>query len=356
MESILKLEPAIEYLMRQWLHQLDQFAEQSTTFDLGYWLQLFAFDAVGAFSFSRPFGFVEQGDDQGMFAKIENASGSAMWVMHAKWVYQLHQRIVKPLLGNLLALNHRNGFFFNFAQDQVRDRKENGGSNEDIVGQLFRIQETKPEVSDLTISFMMTSNVFAGADTTSTAMRAVVVMLLKHERVRNRFLAELRERQVSGSISDPVKMHQTEDWPYFQAILYESLRIHPPAAFNLDRTVPQSGCTIQGRFVPGGTVVGTNAWVLHRSVAIWGEDAEAFRPERWLEPGHSAELKRYFFAFGGGTRTCIGRHISWLEISKVITTLFMRYRITLADDAQITDTFRGVVFIEGLRVKISLRE
>lgn len=60
---------------------------------------------------------------------------------------------------------------------------------------------------------------------------------------------------------------------------------------------------------------------------IWGPDFEEFHPERWLDKENEGQLseskhfdlascdgeltndsvERIFFAFGGGSRTCIGR-------------------------------------------------
>ncbi|OGM41477.1 hypothetical protein ABOM_010074, partial [Aspergillus bombycis] len=64
------------------------------------------------------------------------------------------------------------------------------------------------------------------------------------------------------------------------------------------------------------TVIGTNPWVIHRNKQIFGEDADVFRPERWLE-GNASRKERFFFAFGAGSRTCIGKSLGLLEISKV---------------------------------------
>lgn len=66
--------------------------------------------------------------------------------MHAGWLFKLHQKFVMPLVGNLLAVNERNGFFFLFAQREVQTRKDRGGNDKDIVGQLFQVQKIKEEL------------------------------------------------------------------------------------------------------------------------------------------------------------------------------------------------------------------
>jgi hypothetical protein len=60
------------------------------------------------------------------------------------------------------------------------------------------------------------------------------------------------------------------------------MRMHPGVQYPLERVVPRGGATINGHFLPEGTIVGVNAAVIHRDRQIFGQDADEFRPERWL--------------------------------------------------------------------------
>ncbi|KAF2967911.1 hypothetical protein GQX73_g5704 [Xylaria multiplex] len=115
---------------------------------------------------------------------------------------------------------------------------------------------------------------------------------------------------------------------------------------------------------------------MHRVSQICGDDVEEFRPERWLDCEDPGTLRRFFFAFGGGTRTCIGRSkpyarpvqvaiaylmnekdmlkdISWLEIEKIVPTLVMRYNFKLADGSRLTEECGVLVLLKGLRVQVT---
>ena len=83
---------------------------------------------------------------------------------------------------------------------------------------------------------------------------------------------------------------------------------------SLPRTVPHDGANIAEHYLPAGSVVGANPWVIHRNREVFGDDVEAFRPERWLDEAQKGDMHRFFFAFGSGARTCLGRNISWLEM------------------------------------------
>lgn len=68
-----------------------------------------------------------------------------------------------------------------------------------------------------------------------------------------------------------------------QAVIRETERMHPVIGNPFERVVPDSGAVFNGYFVPKGTIVGVTGWVTHFDKSVFGEDAELFRPERWLE-------------------------------------------------------------------------
>ena len=59
--------------------------------------------------------------------------------------------------------------------------------------------------------------------------------------------------------------------------------MHPAVGQLLERVVPDGGATISGVWLPEGTIVGVNPWVPGRDKSTYGEDADEYRPERWLE-------------------------------------------------------------------------
>ncbi|KOC11290.1 putative cytochrome P450 [Aspergillus flavus AF70] len=74
-------------------------------------------------------------------------------------------------------------------------------------------------------------------------------------------------------------------------------------------------------------IVGVNAWVAHYNEDIFGRDAATFRPERWLESDKEwlSVMEQNLLTFGAGVRTCIGKNLSLLEMSKVIPELYRQF-------------------------------
>lgn len=105
--------------------------------------------------------------------------------------------------------------------------------------------------------------------------------------------------------------------------------MHPALGVNIERVVPASGDTIAGHYVPGGTIVGCNPWVIGRDVAIFGDDVDTYRPERWLrDAGAVKDMTQTMFQFGGGNHVCLGKNIALLEIYKLVPSLLKRFQVS----------------------------
>jgi cytochrome P450 len=180
---------------------------------------------------------------------------------------------------------------------------------------------------------LKSANVFAGSDTTAIAMRAVVYFLCRHPEKKEKLVAEIDNKYAAGKLSEPITYRESvEELPYLQAVMKESMRLHPSVGLLLERYVPPEGVTLNNHFLPGGTIVGINAWVVHRDPVIFPAPEE-FRPERWLNatPQQLKVMEQTTFQFGAGSRVCLGKWMSLIEMSKVLPQLFTEFEVELAE-------------------------
>lgn len=112
-----------------------------------------------------------------------------------------------------------------------------------------------------------------------------------------------------------------------------------------------------GHFIPEGYTVGINAAVLHFDQRIFGQDADMFNPDRWMDPVRANYMEKYMMAFGGGTRTCLGKNIALLELHKLSPQLIWNYRVEFYDPGQTQWHTRNTFFArqEGIIARVKSR-
>lgn len=307
-----------------------------------HWLQCYAFDVIGEITFANRFGFLDHGaDKEGVFQAIDTRGVYSTFVGVFPWIH----RFLYPLLPK----TGGHGYVFNYTLRQIDDRQRtlkdprNANTSRegppDIMTKILLAHEDNPEkMTKMDLITMCQSNIGAGSDTTAITLSSIFYHLLKYPATYRKLQEEIDSAAREGRISDPVTFKEAQsELPYLQAVMKEALRIHPATGLPMQRVVPAEGTTIAGHFIPGGASVGINSWVAHRNQSVFGRDAEEWRPERWLEfeeQGRGGEVERYMLAFGMGSRTCIGKNISLLEMSKVVPQLVRRFDFVLEEECK----------------------
>lgn len=213
----------------------------------------------------------------------------------------------------------------------------------DLLSKFLAAQDARPDfMTDTLVRTMAVSMAFAGSETTAISLGAVFYHLLRTPAALARLRAEIDAAGRGGAFADNasglVTWHEAQRLGYLDACVKEAFRLHPAPGLPMERVAPPQGAEVAGCFVPGGTVVGCSAWVLHRNRQVFGEDVEVYRPERWLvdetkdKEGEEARIKEMtgtMLQFGMGSRTCIGKNISLLEIYKLVPSLLRRFEVSL---------------------------
>ena len=106
---------------------------------------------------------------------------------------------------------------------------------------------------------------------------------------------------------------------------------------------------------PEGATAIMSQWVMHRDARFF-DDAEAFRPERWLDGLENRLPKGAYFPFGDGPRRCIGQGFALLDTYLVLGVLAQRFKFRLVPGHPVVPeqliTLRPRF---GLRMKVQAR-
>lgn len=149
----------------------------------------------------------------------------------------------------------------------------------------------------------------AGSETTSTLLCATLYYLMKNPQVYDELMSKLIDAATSGELSTPAKYAETVKIPLLIACIKEAARLNPPVAATMPRVSPSDGMELCDKYIPQGYYLGMNPIIVQRDQSIFGEDADLYRPSRWLEQD-STIMEKHMLHFGAGTRTCIGKNVS----------------------------------------------
>ncbi|XP_050557104.1 cytochrome P450 4V2 [Spodoptera frugiperda] len=164
----------------------------------------------------------------------------------------------------------------------------------------------------------------AGTDTSAVGASFTVSMLARYPAVQEQVYKELVE--VFGDSDRPVTAEDLPQLKYLDAVVRESLRLYPPVPvvvrkIEKDLELPSGITLVQGC----GVLV--HIWGTQRNPRYWGDDAEQFRPERFLDA--PLQHPAAFMAFSHGPRNCLGYQYAMMSMKTAVATLIRKYRVSI---------------------------
>ena len=173
----------------------------------------------------------------------------------------------------------------------------------------------------------------AGSETSSTTLEWAISETLKNPRILKRAQDEVRN--VFGERGN-VDESRIDELKYLQAIVKETLRLHPSAPLLVPRECGEQ-CNIYGYDIPAKARIIVNAWAIARDPRSWNE-AEKFNPERFLDSkvdyrGNDFE----YIPFGAGRRICPGISYALPNILLPLAQLLFHFDWKLPGESQLED-------------------
>ncbi|MCJ1309075.1 hypothetical protein MMC25_002730 [Agyrium rufum] len=353
MSNIVSFEKFVDSSIELFFRRIDELYVPGKAFDLGEWLELFVYDTMGELTFSKRYGFLEAGQDvDNIIQDVESFFNYVSLIGQVPWV---DLRLgYTPWMTRLFKQDTSAQMVFQakrMAEHQELLEKPHDEAllnDRDLASRLMAEQVKDPTLPPWASMVWIATNIGAGSGPSATILRALIYHLLKNPTTMQKLTAEVRQKKTrSSTTQSPNKNHnhnvnastttdliswkQCQDLPYLEACVKEAERLNPAIGLPLERIVPASGTTICGKFFPGETVVGMNAWVVHRDRDTFGKDADAWRPERWIEcsAARRSRMDKAMLTFGAGSRVCYGDAFSHLIIYKVAAGLVGRYEMEL---------------------------
>ncbi|CAL6396922.1 unnamed protein product [Bathycoccus prasinos] len=203
-----------------------------------------------------------------------------------------------------------------------------------------------------------TTLLFAGHDTQSATMCWGILELIKHEKIQEELRRSLRKQRrteieenggrqqhrnstsneedenendddVNDDDADEKEITTSASKPELEAVIRETLRLHPVAPLVVRQMKHRSIHLENGVTIPKGTAACVWLHASHRDPAAW-ESPNAFQPSRWhdtIAPATTTttiKLKKpgkNFQPFASGQRSCVGQHVAMATLRVVFGQL-----------------------------------
>lgn len=264
--------------------------------DLARKVQYLTLDVISKVGFGEAFGDLKADADLNDYIK---SGEEGLAIIHVTASCGLTSLLQWPPLARLLgpSENDKSGFgrMMAVARNLIETRLEKPTEGRsDMLAAFMRHGLTK---DDLFVESLL--QILAGSDTTATAIRSTMLYIMTHPAVYIRLQKEVDEAVVRARVHAAPAIASDSSLrtlPYLQAVVREGLRIHPPITDVVPKKVPEGGdhVTIKGEkiYLPGDTDISYDVWGVHHDRTMFGDDADLFRPERWLEAESDSNPER----------------------------------------------------------------
>ncbi|KAF2001496.1 cytochrome P450 [Amniculicola lignicola CBS 123094] len=157
--------------------------------------------------------------------------------------------------------------------------------------------------------------------------------LSKHPEYQKRLRTEVQTLNTSLLESEVPDMKLLDELPLLEALIMETLRLYVPTPGPQYRITPQGGTTLHGISIPGGTHISACFRILHENSAIF-PNPDVWDPERWLTKDQKLldEMRKWFWAFSKGSRTCIGKEYAMIVMKLIIAAIYSKYETDVVEE------------------------
>eukprot|EP00127_Corallochytrium_limacisporum_P007349 Clim_evm1s248 gene=Clim_evmTU1s248 len=269
-------------------------------------------------------------DHHDEFAKIAHAIHFLSGAVATR--ISVPKKIWKLLMSDTAEVSEQRDFYHDFVMKMIRQRMDEAEKSEEkdivslLVNEVLKNHDQAGSKFSEEDIFEEASMFFAaGHETTGNT----ICNLLYYVSNRPDVQKKMREEAIAADIE--IRGYDAlDDLPYIGACINETLRVHATAPISSRRLA--QNMDIKGVDVPAGTLIFINFYSCNRNKEYWGQDAEEFRPERWLEKPDWSPKPGSFYGFGAGPQGCIGERMSRLEMKSVLARIMPLFEFSPAFD------------------------
>lgn len=220
---------------------------------------------------------------------------------------------------------------------KIQEEKQSGtqvsGKRKDALSLFLESEDADERLTPDLLRDITLSLIVGGRDTTADSIGWVFYHIAQHpdmeQKIREEIIATFGEHL---DVNENPSYEKLQKMTYLEATIKETLRLQPPASWNL-RFTEEDVVMSDGTFIPQGSYAVFAPYTTGRRTDVWGEDAAEFKPERWVDPANPTRLIQVsnfkFNAFLAGPRQCIGMNFALMEMKVIIVKIMSRFHLDM---------------------------
>ena len=321
-------EPIVKEYVDLLMQRLGETAGEKV--DMTAWFNFATFDIIGDLAFGDSFNCLRDSRYHPWVTLIFSNVKAVAWSRVAQQIPGAHSLLMKLAPKEVVAKGREH---VELCKSQANKRLAEKTDRPDFMSYIIRHNDKETGMSLAEIHANTYVIIIGGSETTATLLSGAVYFLLRNPGILAALSREIRSAFAAEADITFASVSRAET---LLAVLTETLRAYPPVPSKLPRTVPAGGATVDGAFVPAGTVVSVCHWAATHAARNF-RDPWAFAPERWAADaagGRFAEDRRDAFQpFGFGPRNCIGRNLAYMEMRLILARLVWNFDLELCKES-----------------------
>ncbi|BGP14396.1 hypothetical protein JCM10213_004518 [Rhodosporidiobolus nylandii] len=334
--------------------------EDETVIEMTEWVTRLTLDALGSSAFGYEFNamrnernelaqalyalFIPSGPPVNPHPAGLLLTNTAVWVVRNLYERNLLCFIPHPaakyLLSTFQKLDDESGKISDSKTKGEKYDDDPAAKKRDLLS-IFHTPAAQDVMSREELCAQLKTFVFAGHETVSTTITWVLWWLAGHPEKQDRLRREIRaaRRKVLAEGKEELSADEVYNLPYLDAVLREVLRLEgtitsvPRVAAHDDliplatpiRSATDPSKMISHIPVKKGQYIEISIYAYNRTRSVYGEDVDAFRPERWLDSEKKIEGKVGVYSsmmtFLHGQRACPGWKYGMYQMKAILSVL-----------------------------------
>lgn len=220
-----------------------------------------------------------------------------------------------------------------FADNYVNDDEEIVEKPNSLISAYFLEIEKKKRAGEMThldkpnLIQLILDMFVAGTDTTSCTLDWFFLYMVNYPEIQEAIFNEI-DKQVG--LERTVVMQDRPSLTYLTATIMEVQRLASLIALNLPRILSRD-VQLRGYTLPRGAEVVINFQSILHDPVFWGDDADKFRPGRFIDSDGDLLTPEAGIPFSLGRRVCVGESMAKMELFLFISNILQRFQIVPAN-------------------------